>query len=228
MATEHKVDAFSWSARHLHLLLQHGLGGCLPPKSGSRLIIFHLHVPLVAWVLRVVNVQVWSRYYTWDQSSREMLSPSFAALKKIIISKVRAPKTYNVVLTSVLTHQCVHWHSTSLVLFDNFFCPDRCFRKFVLIFWLPAPASWLLSLFHSSRFHEEIKDFFAYMSPKPEEYHMRNLVVQRIQNVINELWPTAKVSTWRSGVWLSRIPHWYVTGRLKMSVKLRLEAAPLM
>jgi non-canonical poly(A) RNA polymerase PAPD5/7 len=41
--------------------------------------------------------------------------------------------------------------------------------------------------------HDEIKDFFAFMSPRPEEYAMRNSVVKRIKNVISELWPAAQV-----------------------------------
>ncbi len=49
-----------------------------------------------------------------------------------------------------------------------------------------------VSLF--SRLHEEIRDFFQYMSPRPEEHHMRDAVVRRIREVIHELWPAAKVS----------------------------------
>ena len=43
------------------------------------------------------------------------------------------------------------------------------------------------------RLHEEIKDFFHYMSPRPEEHHMREDVVRRIRDVIHSLWPAAKV-----------------------------------
>uniref|UniRef100_A0A663DWF9 Terminal nucleotidyltransferase 4B n=1 Tax=Aquila chrysaetos chrysaetos TaxID=223781 RepID=A0A663DWF9_AQUCH len=42
--------------------------------------------------------------------------------------------------------------------------------------------------------HEEIIDFYKYMSPRPEEERMRMEVVNRIENVIKELWPNADVS----------------------------------
>lgn len=42
--------------------------------------------------------------------------------------------------------------------------------------------------------HEEIIDFYKYMSPRPEEETMRMEVVNRIENVIKELWPNADVS----------------------------------
>uniref|UniRef100_A0AAR2KG27 Terminal nucleotidyltransferase 4A n=1 Tax=Pygocentrus nattereri TaxID=42514 RepID=A0AAR2KG27_PYGNA len=41
--------------------------------------------------------------------------------------------------------------------------------------------------------HEEIKDFYEYMSPRPEEERMRLEVVDRIQRVIKDLWPSADV-----------------------------------
>ncbi len=50
------------------------------------------------------------------------------------------------------------------------------------------------NLFLFCRLHEEIKDFFQYMSPRPEEQHMRDDVVRRIRDVIRSLWPAAKVS----------------------------------
>lgn len=42
--------------------------------------------------------------------------------------------------------------------------------------------------------HEEIVDFFNFMSPCPEEEAMRREVVSRIETVIKGLWPTARVS----------------------------------
>lgn len=42
--------------------------------------------------------------------------------------------------------------------------------------------------------HEEIVDFYNFMSPRPEEEAMRRDVVNRIEAVIKNLWPTAKVS----------------------------------
>uniref|UniRef100_A0A669BR38 Terminal nucleotidyltransferase 4A n=1 Tax=Oreochromis niloticus TaxID=8128 RepID=A0A669BR38_ORENI len=40
--------------------------------------------------------------------------------------------------------------------------------------------------------HEEILDFFSFMSPKPEEESMRRDVVNRIEGIIKDLWPTTK------------------------------------
>lgn len=37
-------------------------------------------------------------------------------------------------------------------------------------------------------------DFYHFMSPRPEEEAMRRDVVNRIEAVIKNLWPTAKVS----------------------------------
>ncbi len=44
------------------------------------------------------------------------------------------------------------------------------------------------------RLHEEIVDFYHFMSPRPEEEEMRRDVVSRIEAVIKDLWPMAKVS----------------------------------
>ena len=41
--------------------------------------------------------------------------------------------------------------------------------------------------------HQEIEDFYNYMKPTPEEHSMREDVVQRISNVIIDVWPEAKV-----------------------------------
>ncbi|KAI4890795.1 hypothetical protein NFI96_010583 [Prochilodus magdalenae] len=46
--------------------------------------------------------------------------------------------------------------------------------------------------------HEEIKDFYEYMSPRPEEERMRLEVVDRIQKVIKDLWPSADVQVFGS------------------------------
>ncbi|XP_056142956.1 terminal nucleotidyltransferase 4A-like [Lampris incognitus] len=46
--------------------------------------------------------------------------------------------------------------------------------------------------------HEEILDFFNFMSPRPEEESMRRDVVNRIEGVIKELWPTAQVEIFGS------------------------------
>ncbi|XP_020490197.2 terminal nucleotidyltransferase 4A isoform X1 [Labrus bergylta] len=46
--------------------------------------------------------------------------------------------------------------------------------------------------------HEEIMDFFNFMSPRPEEEAMRRNVVNRIESVIKDLWPTARVEIFGS------------------------------
>ncbi|XP_012673690.1 terminal nucleotidyltransferase 4A isoform X2 [Clupea harengus] len=46
--------------------------------------------------------------------------------------------------------------------------------------------------------HEEIVDFYNFMSPRPEEAAMRKEVVDRIETVIKELWPTADVQIFGS------------------------------
>uniref|UniRef100_A0A3B3ZYP8 Terminal nucleotidyltransferase 4A n=1 Tax=Periophthalmus magnuspinnatus TaxID=409849 RepID=A0A3B3ZYP8_9GOBI len=46
--------------------------------------------------------------------------------------------------------------------------------------------------------HEEIVDFFSFMSPRPEEEAMRRDVVNRIEGVIKDLWPSSKVEIFGS------------------------------
>lgn len=41
--------------------------------------------------------------------------------------------------------------------------------------------------------HEEVIDFYGYISPRPEEEKMRLEVVDRIKGVIHDLWPSAEV-----------------------------------
>ncbi|XP_076449394.1 uncharacterized protein LOC143285846 [Babylonia areolata] len=53
--------------------------------------------------------------------------------------------------------------------------------------------------------HHEIKDFFDYMSPRREEARMRDVVVSRIQMVIQQLWPKAEVKifgSFKTGLYL--------------------------
>ncbi|KAM8947783.1 terminal nucleotidyltransferase 4B isoform 2-T2 [Pelodytes ibericus] len=53
--------------------------------------------------------------------------------------------------------------------------------------------------------HEEMIDFYKYMSPRPEEEKMRMEVVNRIENVIKELWPNADVQifgSFKTGLYL--------------------------
>nr|XP_033785633.1 terminal nucleotidyltransferase 4A isoform X2 [Geotrypetes seraphini] len=46
--------------------------------------------------------------------------------------------------------------------------------------------------------HEEIHDFYKFMSPRPEEAAMRRDVVKRIETVIKDLWPSADVQIFGS------------------------------
>ncbi|XP_076011744.1 terminal nucleotidyltransferase 4B [Genypterus blacodes] len=46
--------------------------------------------------------------------------------------------------------------------------------------------------------HEEINDFYEYISPRPEEEKMRLEVVDRIKDVIHDLWPSAEVQVFGS------------------------------
>ncbi|KAF5898105.1 non-canonical poly(A) RNA polymerase PAPD7-like isoform X2, partial [Clarias magur] len=48
------------------------------------------------------------------------------------------------------------------------------------------------------KLHEEIIDFYNFMSPRPEEAAMRQEVVDRIESVIKELWPSADVQIFGS------------------------------
>ncbi|XP_069074796.1 terminal nucleotidyltransferase 4B [Pleurodeles waltl] len=53
--------------------------------------------------------------------------------------------------------------------------------------------------------HEEIIDFYKYMSPRPEEEKMRLEVVNRIEHVVKELWPSAEVKifgSFKTGLYL--------------------------
>ncbi|XP_034747822.1 terminal nucleotidyltransferase 4A isoform X2 [Etheostoma cragini] len=46
--------------------------------------------------------------------------------------------------------------------------------------------------------HEEVMDFYNFMSPRPEEAAMRKEVVDRIERIIKELWPSADVQIFGS------------------------------
>uniref|UniRef100_UPI00358FA802 terminal nucleotidyltransferase 4B-like isoform X2 n=1 Tax=Myxine glutinosa TaxID=7769 RepID=UPI00358FA802 len=53
--------------------------------------------------------------------------------------------------------------------------------------------------------HDEMIDFYKYMSPRPAEHAMRTEVVDRIRQVIKELWPSADVQvfgSFRTGLYL--------------------------
>ncbi|RWS15748.1 non-canonical poly(A) RNA polymerase PAPD5-like protein [Dinothrombium tinctorium] len=53
--------------------------------------------------------------------------------------------------------------------------------------------------------HEEIQHFYEYMSPTQEEQQMRSFVVKRIEKVIKNIWPYAKVEifgSFRTGLYL--------------------------
>ncbi|KAK7869373.1 hypothetical protein R5R35_000681 [Gryllus longicercus] len=53
--------------------------------------------------------------------------------------------------------------------------------------------------------HQEIEDFYQYMSPTPEEHELRVNVVRRIKKVVLSLWPEARVEifgSFRTGLYL--------------------------
>ncbi|CAH1390633.1 unnamed protein product [Nezara viridula] len=53
--------------------------------------------------------------------------------------------------------------------------------------------------------HEEINDFYNYMSPTPQEHAARKAVIRNIEAVIIELWPSARVQvigSFRTGLYL--------------------------
>lgn len=45
----------------------------------------------------------------------------------------------------------------------------------------------------SIRLHEEVEDFYQYISPSPEEHQMRSSVYDAIRDVILKLWKNAAV-----------------------------------
>lgn len=61
---------------------------------------------------------------------------------------------------------------------------------------------WFTLDFRLFSLHEEIMDFFSFMSPKPEEESMRRDVVNRIEGIIKDLWPTVQVSLTSIDVYL--------------------------
>ncbi|KAJ1657110.1 hypothetical protein IWQ61_003436 [Dispira simplex] len=46
--------------------------------------------------------------------------------------------------------------------------------------------------------HNEIVEFIDYISPSPEEHKLREWVVQRVDNAVKEVWPTAEVKVFGS------------------------------
>lgn len=86
--------------------------------------------------------------------------------------------------------------------FDIFSFCIRCTALAMLWYFLNTFSVQFISLcsrisdfaFFSYSLHEEIVDFFNFMSPRPEEEAMRRDVVNRIEGVIKDLWPTARVS----------------------------------
>ncbi|CAB1437044.1 unnamed protein product [Pleuronectes platessa] len=56
----------------------------------------------------------------------------------------------------------------------------------------------MLPTYSQTKLHEEVMDFYNFMSPRPEEAAMRKEVVNRIEMIIKELWPTADVQIFGS------------------------------
>ena len=69
----------------------------------------------------------------------------------------------------------------------------------------------------SYRLHEEIEDFFQYMTPTPQEHQVRLAVVHRIIDVIMKIWPHASVQifgSFHTGLYL---PTRYFSSLIKLS-----------
>uniref|UniRef100_A0A3Q0S2E3 Terminal nucleotidyltransferase 4A n=1 Tax=Amphilophus citrinellus TaxID=61819 RepID=A0A3Q0S2E3_AMPCI len=61
--------------------------------------------------------------------------------------------------------------------------------------------------------HEEVMDFYKYITPRPEEAAMRKEVVNRIETVIRELWPTVQIyGSFSTGLYLPTDIDLMVTG----------------
>lgn len=58
-------------------------------------------------------------------------------------------------------------------------------------------------------------DFYNFMSPRPEEAAMRKEVVNRIEMIIKELWPTADVKYTRISFILITFPNQYLEEELE-------------
>lgn len=55
-----------------------------------------------------------------------------------------------------------------------------------------------LNYYFYCRLHEEIADFFKYVSPTSAELEARTMVVNKITEIATELWPFAVVQTFGS------------------------------
>lgn len=79
---------------------------------------------------------------------------------------------------------------------------SECIKRFGGIPWIPQGKKYspgLLGL------HEEIEDFYEYMSPTPEEHLTRSEVVERMRTIIRSIWPHSKVEVYgsfRTGLYL--------------------------
>ena len=46
--------------------------------------------------------------------------------------------------------------------------------------------------------HEEINDFYSFVKPRPQEILFRHEVVDRVRNIVLQVWPGAKVQLFGS------------------------------
>ena len=58
--------------------------------------------------------------------------------------------------------------------------------------------SYELSSSESSRLHEEIEDFYEYIKPTKMEHQMRQEVVNRVKDIVRQLWPQAQCEVFGS------------------------------
>ncbi|KAI2662573.1 Terminal nucleotidyltransferase 4B [Labeo rohita] len=80
---------------------------------------------------------------------------------------------------------------------SSYMCMSKDSGQLCRHVWI-QPWSWGWHLALKDKLHEEIKDFYDYISPRPEEEHMRLEVVARIRTVIKDLWPNAVVQVFGS------------------------------
>uniref|UniRef100_A0A3Q3CZV2 Terminal nucleotidyltransferase 4A n=1 Tax=Haplochromis burtoni TaxID=8153 RepID=A0A3Q3CZV2_HAPBU len=74
--------------------------------------------------------------------------------------------------------------------------------------------------------HEEVMNFYKYISPRPEEAAMRKEVVNRIEVVIKELWPTVQIyGSFSTGLYLPTDIDLMVTGKWERPPLQELEQA---
>lgn len=71
------------------------------------------------------------------------------------------------------------------------------------------------------RLHEEMEDFFNYMSPTEEEHSVRLSVVHKIKSVIHSLWPESTVEvfgSFRTGIFIVLYLFIFVIREMRLTI----------